>query len=220
LSLLGSTGTTGWKLPTLDYDTIYQWKIVARATGAIGESTVWSFRTQPGPPTAPIEPSPADGATGVAPSVDLSWGGGEGGVVYNLLMGKDAALKDAQLEGTTLAKHWAKSALASSTTYYWRVIAKSKWGTTPSAVWSFTTAAAPIVPDSNSPPITPPDSNTPVEQGTTGTTPTDSNSPTPEDSNAALSSPTNPSALCPTTGAAMISAMLLGLWSTRPRRRA
>jgi hypothetical protein len=211
--LLNSTSNTDGVLSTLEFDTIYYWKIVARVAGISGEGPVWSFRTQPGPPAALAEPFPVDGTTGVGANVELSWGGGAGATVFKVLIGKDATLKDAKFEGTTPSKLWAKAGLAPGTTHYWRVIAKSDWGTTIGPVWSFTTVAEAVVPDSNAPVVTP------VQPAEPNTPPASTTPTTPEDSNAALSTPSNPSALCPTTGAAMISAMLLGLLSSRPRRR-
>ena len=218
-------GTT-YALPTLAYSTTYYWRIVARAGAAFSEGPVWSFTTHPGPPAAPAEPVPANGATEVDPAGALSWGGADGATIFKLVFGKDATLKDATFAGSTLTKNWAALPLEPGTTYYWRVIAKSDWGETPSAVWSFTTRAGPSGSDSGTgqpepsddsqvqppvtppvaPPVTPP-ADTPSDSGTGGEAQAEQDAPSPL------------AALCPTTGAALVSATLLAMLSTRPRRR-
>lgn len=43
----GTTSSTFWSLPTLNYDTIYYWQIVARNSAGSTAGPVWSFRTEP-----------------------------------------------------------------------------------------------------------------------------------------------------------------------------
>ena len=81
-SLVGSNlTTTSYNPGTLNYSTIYYWQIVARdSLGATSTGPVWSFTTGPGPnnpPNTPTNPSPANGATGVAVTQTLSWSGGD-----------------------------------------------------------------------------------------------------------------------------------------------
>ncbi len=220
--LVKSTASTTYTLPALAYSTTYHWQIVARAGAAFSAGPVWSFTTQPGPPTAPAEPVPPDGAAGVELATPLTWSGADGATIYKLIFGKDATLKDATFAGATLTKSWVALPLEPGTTYYWRVIANSKWGQTPGPVWSFTTRTTaggagsgttpsdPLGESPVQPPITPP--VTPP-----ATTPSESESG--DSSQAEQDTATAPSALCPTTGAAMVSATLLAMLAARPRRR-
>ncbi len=214
--LAKNTASTTYTLPALAYSTTYYWRIVARAGAAFSTGPVWSFTTHPGPPTAPAGPVPADGAAGVDLTSPLSWGGADGATIYKLVFGKDATLKDATFAGATLTKSWVALPLEPGTTYYWRVIAKSEWGETAGPVWSFTTRTSagdpgttptetpgesPVQPPV-SPPVTPPPDSEP-----------DGGAQAEQDSPSPLS------ALCPTTGAALVSATLLATLTARPRRR-
>ncbi|RPI04658.1 MAG: hypothetical protein EHM64_09295, partial [Ignavibacteriae bacterium] len=105
------------------------------------------------PPEAPSSPSPSDGATGVSTSPTLSWSCSDpddDAVTYDVYFGTSSN------PTTTIATNQnalsiSRTGLASSTPYYWKIVAKdSKGATTTGSVWSFTTGAA-----TNNPPAAP-----------------------------------------------------------------
>jgi len=114
--------------------------------GTSGYSNVASGQTQavtapapaPAPtttlPSAPYAPSPADGSTGVATSVTLSWSDA-GAVSYDLYVNN--ALYASNLTTTSASL----SGLSASATYTWAVVAKNSAGNTGGPTWSFTTKA-------------------------------------------------------------------------------
>ena len=111
-------------------------------------------------PDAAGDPHPRNEAAGV--TVDeplLSWSAGPRAASYDLYWGTAKNLAADAALGTPITTSYtaatirrpgataAERRLAEETTYYWRVDAKNDAGTTKGAVWSFTTAVAPDVPD-------------------------------------------------------------------------
>src|SRR5439155_14762251 len=72
--------------PALTNNTQYFWQIVARNSVGSTPGAVWSFTTAVAPPATPGSPSPADGATGVATNVTLTWASA-GATTYDVLFG-------------------------------------------------------------------------------------------------------------------------------------
>ena len=91
-------------------------------------------------PSAPANPSPANGATGVSVAPTLSWSASANATSYNVYFGTSAS---PPLVGTTAGTTYTPSTLSNSTTYYWIVVATNSSVTASSATWSFTTAASP-----------------------------------------------------------------------------
>jgi phosphatidylserine/phosphatidylglycerophosphate/cardiolipin synthase-like enzyme len=122
--------------------TTYFWQIVARNSAGTTSGPVWSFTTTapPPPPGVPGSPSPADGASGVATTTTLTWSAANA-TSYDVNFGTSNAPPLAA-SGLTNAS-FAPSNLASSTTYFWQIVARNNAGTASGPVWSFTTAAAP-----------------------------------------------------------------------------
>src|SRR4030042_1503022 len=85
-------------------------------------------------------PSPANGATGVSTTADLSWTPGSGATYHDVDFGtaNPPSLVSSSQAGTT----YDTGTMSNSTTYYWRIDEKNDYGTTTGTVWSFTTAAA------------------------------------------------------------------------------
>jgi hypothetical protein len=146
--LAGTTDGSTWTLARLQYGTTYHWKVVAHVGSATFESALWSFTTLAAPPAAPAvpdSPSPASGAANVPLTAQLDWADAEGAVSYDVFLGTGPGLAQMVLQGNTTASDWTLSgALASGTTYYWRVVAKNADGaTTAGPVWSFSTTGLP-----------------------------------------------------------------------------
>lgn len=93
-------------------------------------------------PYEPSNPSPANGATGVSTTTDLSWTGGDPNgddtVTYDVYLGTSPtslSLVCSDISSTTCDP----GTLNKNTTYYWKVVAEDEFGlTTESDVWSFT----------------------------------------------------------------------------------
>lgn len=99
--------------------------------------------SEPTPPGAPSNPSPADGAAGVPTSAILSWTAASGATGYDVHFGTSTTppLVASNIAATTYAP-----ALSPSTTYHWRIVARNSAGTTSGPVWSFTTSTPPPAP--------------------------------------------------------------------------
>lgn len=91
------------------------------------------------PPAAPSSPSPTNGATGVSSTPTLSWTDA-GATSYDVRFG--STNPPAQVSTAQSGSTFAPTSLASSTTYYWQVVAHNSAGTTAGPVWSFATAAS------------------------------------------------------------------------------
>jgi hypothetical protein len=96
----------------------------------------------PGLPDAPSSPTPANGATGVAVKPTLKWVDANA-TSYALDFGNATG---GGTVPTTTTSYTLTTALAYSTTYYWRIRATNASGTTTGAIWTFTTMAAPTLP--------------------------------------------------------------------------
>ncbi|MGA9116136.1 MAG: T9SS type A sorting domain-containing protein [Bacteroidota bacterium] len=130
------------------------WRVAAGQTrGWTAYSPVWSFATGE-PPPAPTLQSPPNGATGQTVTPTLSWTIAGGGFTYRVQVGTDStfasgiAFDDSTVTGTSRQV----ANLSGGTLYHWRVTARNAGGYGPSsAVWSFTTVAAPAAPLLSSP---------------------------------------------------------------------
>jgi len=152
------SGTT-YDLGTLLYSTTYYWRIVAWDNhGARTAGPIWSFTTHlESPPNTPSNPSPANGATDVSITTDLSWTGGDPDsgdtVTYDVYFGTASSppIVIHNQTGTT----YDPGPLAYNTHYYWKIVAWDNHGfSTPGPTWSFTTEPHP-----NQPPYAPSNPN-------------------------------------------------------------
>lgn len=133
----------------LSYNTTYYWKIVAKdSKGASTEGPVWKFRTGSQPnnaPSAPSNPSPADNLTSLQPTtVSLSWSCIDpdlDGLTYDVYFGTGSNPTSIVSPNQT-AKNFTPLGLTTSTTYFWKIVAKdSKGATSEGPVWKFKTQA-------------------------------------------------------------------------------
>jgi formylglycine-generating enzyme required for sulfatase activity len=140
---------TGWSSNTLlrtglSANTTYYWKIVAKdGKGAVTAGTVWSFITTH-PPSVPSNPNPTDAATDVSTSPTLSWSCSDpdgDALTYDVYFGTSTNPTTAIATNQTTA-NISRSGLTTSTTYYWKIVAKdSKDAITTGPDWSFTTGS-------------------------------------------------------------------------------
>ncbi len=111
-----------------------------------GSNTVSVFRnTISGSLSAPILASPANGSIGISTSPTLTWNASTGATSYELQVSTTSTFATTVFDQSNLTStSQSLSGLSGSTTYYWRVNASNGTGTSGwSAVWSFTTIAAP-----------------------------------------------------------------------------
>ncbi|MGE5297512.1 MAG: LamG-like jellyroll fold domain-containing protein [Solirubrobacterales bacterium] len=102
-------------------------------------------------PMAAREPSPAVGATGVAPEATLSWRAGRGAASHQVYLSKD---KQAVIDGTAPMVSTLESSYDAvvdlTSTYYWKVVEVNQANdpaTWEGEVWSFSTADSIVVDD-------------------------------------------------------------------------
>ena len=124
----------------------YYWRIdEVEADGTKHRGNVWSFSV---PPKKAYDPSPADGAKFVATDVELSWTAGFGSKLHIVYFGGDLdTITNATGGQAKTATTFAPGALASETTYYWRVDEFEGATTHKGDVWSFSTV--PEIPITN-----------------------------------------------------------------------
>ena len=124
----------------LTHNTTYFWKIVARNAAGTTTGPVWSFTTVGDVPQGLSSPSPADGATGVATNATLTWSA-PGATSYDISFG--TTNPPPQVTSGSATALYTPPTMATSTVYFWQVVARNSDGTTTGPVWSFTTWSQP-----------------------------------------------------------------------------
>ena len=87
-------------------------------------------------PGAPLNPSPATGATGVSLTPTLTWMGGAGATSHDVYFG---ATSPPPFVRNTTGTSYSPRTLVTSKSHDWRIVAKNSSGTTSSPIWSFQT---------------------------------------------------------------------------------
>ena len=82
--------------------------------------------------------APAQGATGVSVNASLTWGAVSGATSYDVLFGTSPS---PPFVTNTAGTSFSPGAMSANTTYYWIITAKNAFGSTPSALWFFTTGS-------------------------------------------------------------------------------
>jgi hypothetical protein len=121
--------------------TTYYWRIdeVEADPNIVHEGVVWSFSI---PPETAYNPNPADGATGVATNVQLSWTAGLGAKLHSVYFGDNLdTVTNAAGAPPLPVTTFNPGALEEGKTYYWRVDEFNPPKTVKGNVWSFTTVA-------------------------------------------------------------------------------
>lgn len=132
---------------TLNFSTMYYWKIIARDNhNASTEGPQWEFTTeeQPNsPPYVPSNESPENDSTGVAVDVTLTWEGGDPDendtVLYDVYFGNtsEPVLVSSNQSETN---YTPDELLEYETTYYWRIVARDNHNaSTAGPLWMFST---------------------------------------------------------------------------------
>ena len=118
-----------------------------------------------GPPNAPSDPEPEDGATDVDIDADLSWSCSDpdgDNLYYDVYFEANDPTPDELVSENQTGTTYDPGTLEFSTHYYWQIVAWDEYGlSTEGLVWDFTTSSYP-----NDPPNLP--SNPSPKNGTTG----------------------------------------------------
>lgn len=155
--LCDDTGATGCDPGTLNYNTHYYWKVIARdVDGKTTTGPIWDFTTisKPNsPPNMPSSPAPIDGALDQNIDANLTWTGGDpdgDDVTYDVYFEASDNTPDVLICNDTATYSCDPGTLSYSTDYYWQVIANDGQDITTGVIWVFTTIAA-----TNNPPYSP-----------------------------------------------------------------
>ena len=84
--------------------------------------------------------APANGATGVSPSVTLTWGASSGATSYDVYLGTSSP---PPLVFNTASLTYTPPAALAAGTYYWHIDARNSSGATSAGPWSFTVGGPP-----------------------------------------------------------------------------
>ncbi len=109
--------------------------------------TVWwdDFRVGDYTCYTPSKPSilnPANEATNVGLTTDLSWTAGAGATSHDVYFGTNPSPDSGEFQGNQTGTTFDTGTMSNNTTYYWRIDEKNACGTTTGDVWSFTTVQA------------------------------------------------------------------------------
>jgi hypothetical protein len=128
------------QLPTLAFTTQYYWYVVAKNGAGTTQGDLWSFTTRANDvPSTPANPNPANNATGVLLTTNLSWGACDNANSYDVYFGTPMAVFITNVAGPTVSNAQLSGPLAMSTTYTWYIVAKNTYGDTTGPTWRFMT---------------------------------------------------------------------------------
>jgi len=137
----GNQTATTFDPGTMSDNTTYYWRIDEINAQGTTTGNVWNFTTEsvPTPPGQASNPSPANSATDVSITADLSWTAGSGTTSHDVYFGTDSTPDAGEFQGNQTATTYDPGTMDNDTTYYWRIDEINSTGTTTGAVWSFTT---------------------------------------------------------------------------------
>jgi hypothetical protein len=138
-SFQGNQTATTFDTGAMANSTTYYWRIDEVNAGGTTTGTVWSFTTIVTAPAQASNPSPANSATGVSITADLSWTAGSGATSHDVYFGTSSP---GAFQGNQTAATFDTGTMANGTPYYWRIDEVNAGGTTTGTVWSFTTIVA------------------------------------------------------------------------------
>jgi len=143
-SLDGNTATSDYSLPTLDGDTTYYWKIVAKNRCATTDGPDWSFTTECPTPGTPSGPDPGDAQAGVSIETDLDWDDAAYADTYDVYLNTFSP-PTTKVASDIAVSTYTPSSLSYDTQYFWKIVAKNDCGNSAAGpVWDFTTGSEPI----------------------------------------------------------------------------
>jgi hypothetical protein len=137
--------TTNSYTATVNKGGTYYWQVITvDANNVKSTSDVWQFEVNSNP-NVPALTSPANGAPAVSITSALKWtctDPEDDDLTYDLYLGTTST---PVLVASDIADVTYSPTLTTSTTYYWKIVAKDPYGgSSESVVYSFTTGALPI----------------------------------------------------------------------------
>ena len=123
--------------------TTYFWRVDSENDAGFTTGTVWSFTSSSQTLSAAQNLTPANDATNVSVQPRLEWRNGGGATYYEVFLGTSETLRAGDYIAGVMGTAYDAKDLLPHQTYYWRVDAKSSWGTAPGEVWRFTTGSRP-----------------------------------------------------------------------------
>jgi len=130
---IGNQTGTIFDTGTLSLNTTYYWRIDEKNASGTTTGTVWSFTTDTGKAS---KPNPANLATGVSITADLSWTAGPTATSHDVYFGTSSP---GTFQGNQTGTTFDPGTLLPNTTYYWCIDEHNEGGTVTGDVWSFTT---------------------------------------------------------------------------------
>jgi len=127
----------------LELGTTYYWKVVGKNRFGQAESPVVKF-TVGNVPAVPFNPEPPDDAFDQFNNLVLRWESAKADS-YDLYLGFSEEMLELYL-GDSKESAIEVTDLLFGTTYYWKVVAKNRFGSTEGPIWKFTTGQVPEQP--------------------------------------------------------------------------
>src|SRR6056297_3082967 len=143
-------GETKLQVESLNYETLYYWRVRAVNEVGTGEwSSTWIFTTEGEPLTAPgvvTLSSPEDGSTGISINPQLVWEAATDAGTYQVQVSTEEGLTNPVIDQSGIGETQLQvESLNYETLYYWRVRAVNEVGTGEwSSTWIFTTEGEPL----------------------------------------------------------------------------
>jgi subtilisin family serine protease len=141
-SFVGNVTTSSYDPGALITTTTYYWRVVSKNVYGETSGAEWQFTTAGATPNPPVNPTPADGATGVSITPQLDWDDSAGATSYEVYFG---TASPPPLSATTTESSYSPGILDYDRLYYWKVVAKNGYGGTDGPEWSFRTEPVPPV---------------------------------------------------------------------------
>jgi hypothetical protein len=144
-----NVSSTSYSPGPLVYNLSYYWQITATDGLSTTVGSIWTFKTATAPavnrpPNEPSDPTPPDGATGVANDATLAWSGGDPDgdfVTYTVAFG--TVDPPPVIAPAVTTEDYAPGLLTYDLTYYWQITATDGLSITVGPIWSFTTGMPP-----------------------------------------------------------------------------
>ena len=132
---------TSFSVTNLKPNTRYYWRVIASNSGGYVESDIFTFTTRSpndsDRPSAPTNPTPANGSTSQSRSLTVSWDCARA-VSYTLIVSEYQDLSN-PMQYPTDQKAYLLEGLKENTWYYWKVIAINAYGESEGTIWRFQT---------------------------------------------------------------------------------
>ncbi len=137
------SATFNWLAPAAGTGSVRLYVAAHQGTSAGGANTAFvttSTEAVTTPPTAASNPAPANDATGVLPSAELTWTAGHGVAAHTVFLGTS---NPPDSVASVTAAFYSPLGLTPGATYYWKINERNAVGVTEGPLWTFSTLALP-----------------------------------------------------------------------------